>query len=231
MARRTGYADRRHAGQVLADAVADALAGSGRAPPPLPQPDRPDGPPQALVLGLARGGVPVAAEVAGRLGAELDVLVVRKVGVPWQPELAIGAVGPYDIQLLDGERARRAGVPPAELASVVARERRERDRREQRYRAGRPPPELAGRTVIVVDDGLATGASMVVAARAARSQGPARLVLAAPVGAPDTLARLADEADSVVCPYQPGDFMAVGQFYDDFTQVDDEQVLALLTPR
>jgi len=205
----TGYRDRAQAGHVLAVALSRYR-------------DRPD----VIVLGLVRGGVPVAAEVAAALRVPLDVLVVRKLGVPRFPELAFGALGPGGVQVLNPDVARRLDRHQAEV--VVAAESAELARREQRYRAGRPPLALSGRTTILVDDGLATGASAAVAVAVARRLGATRVVLAVPVGPPDALARLAQLADEVCCPLTPTRFGAVGRYYLNFAQVSDDEVIGLL---
>jgi putative phosphoribosyl transferase len=180
------------------------------------------------VLGLPRGGVPVAAEVARALGAELDVLVVRKLGLPWQPELAMGAIASGGAQVLNQEVLQLAAVDDAAFQAVLAREREELARRERLFRGQRPPVDVAGRTVIVVDDGVATGATLRAGLAAMRMLKPARLVAAVPVAPPDTLALLADEADEVVCLSSPVDFLAVGTAYRDFDQTGDAEVRALL---
>jgi putative phosphoribosyl transferase len=182
--------------------------------------------PAVLVLGLVRGGVPVAAALASRLGAPLDALVVRKLGVPWAPEVAFGALGPGDVCVFNDELAGR--LSDDEIAQVVRREAAELARRERRYRATRPPLALAGRIALLVDDGLATGASARAAVEVARRLGADRVVLAVPVGARQAVDRLATVADQVICPLQPGDFDAVGRWYDNFAQVDDETVASLL---
>jgi predicted phosphoribosyltransferase len=204
-----GYLDRAHAGEVLAAELARYQ-------------DRPD----VTVLGLVRGGVPVAARVAAALHAPLDVLVVRKLGVPRQPELAFGALGPGGVRVLNPELANR--LDPGEVARVVAAESAELDRRERLYRAGRPPLALDGRTAILVDDGLATGASAAAAVAVARRLGAAKVVLAVPVAPADAVARLAHLADEVTCPLTPSHFGAVGRFYRDFGQVPDDEVAKLL---
>jgi putative phosphoribosyl transferase len=181
-----------------------------------------------VVLALPRGGVPVAVEVAEPLGAVVEVLVARKLGAPRQPELGVGAIAEDGEPILDARLLERLGLTAAALDDVVARERAELARRVERYRGTRPLPELAGRDVIVVDDGLATGATARAALRALRPHRPARLVLAVPVGAPAAVADLASEADEVVCLHAPRDFAAVGQFYDRFEQTDDATVIALL---
>jgi putative phosphoribosyl transferase len=181
-----------------------------------------------VVLALPRGGVPVAYEVARALGAPLDVFLVRKIGVPGHEELAVGALASGGVRVLDHELIRSLGIPEAAIERTTARERAELQRRERRYRGDRPLPALRGRTVILVDDGLATGASMRAAIRAVRQQHPARVVAAAPVGAPATCTELARDADEVVCASMPEPFHAVGQWYDDFAQTTDDEVEALL---
>ncbi len=181
-----------------------------------------------LVLGLPRGGVPVAAEVARRLDLDLDVIVVRKLGVPWHRELAMGAIAPGGVRVLQDRVIQRAGIRPYQVEEVAEREAVELLRQEGLYRAGRPPLELSGFTAVLVDDGLATGASMLAAVQSARELGAMHIVAAAPVGAPDTIRRVAEEADEVVTDQSPSDFTAVGQAYDDFGQVDDLEVLTAL---
>ncbi|QKW26777.1 dienelactone hydrolase family protein [Streptomyces seoulensis] len=181
-----------------------------------------------VVLGLPRGGVPVAAEVAALLGAPLDLCLVRKLGVPAQPELAMGAIGEDGVRVIDDTVAGRAGVPAHALARVEERERRELARRAVRYRGERPPVAVAGRTVVLVDDGVATGSTARAACRTVRARGAARIVLAVPVAPPDWTARLAGEADELISLETPAAFFAVGQFYDDFTQLDDDDVVACL---
>jgi len=181
-----------------------------------------------IVLGLPRGGVPVAAEIAAALGFPLDALVVRKLGVPDQPELAMGAIAPGGIRVLHDRIVRRAGITPADIHQITARESAETDRQEKLYRQGRPPLDLTKRTPVLVDDGLATGASMLVAIRAARALGAERVIAAAPVGATDTVRRLSAEADEVVVDRSPPLFGSVGQWYDDFSQVEDVVVLRAL---
>jgi len=183
-----------------------------------------------FVLGLPRGGVPVAAEVAVALDAPLDVVLVRKLGVPGHPELAMGALGPGGVRVLNTPVVRSLGITTAVLDEVTAREQAELDRRQRLYRGQRPPPELEGKVVIVVDDGLATGATMRAAVSALRVTGPARIVVAVPVGAQPTCRELAAEADEVVCVRAPATFQAVGQWYDDFSQTTDEEIHRLLSP-
>lgn len=181
-----------------------------------------------LVLALPRGGVPVAFEVAQALRAPLDLLLVRKLGVPGHEELAMGAIASGGIQVLNREVVAATGVGDAEIQTAVARERRELERREAAYRGARPAPEIANRCVILVDDGLATGATMRAALTALRPQHPAVLVVAVPVAPPDVLARLRAEADDLVCVEAPESFFAIGAWYRDFSQLDDDRVRDLL---
>ncbi|MER3419765.1 MAG: phosphoribosyl transferase [Chloroflexota bacterium] len=181
-----------------------------------------------LVLGIPRGGVVVAAEVARRLGAELDVIVARKLGAPISRELAIGAVTADGQRYLNEDILRELRVSERYLQTVTEEEQAEARRREEQLRAGRPPARIAGRTVILIDDGLATGATMRAAVRSVRRQEPARLVVAVPVGARETCEELRAEADEVVCLYQPEPFWAVGAHYQRFEPVDDATVQALL---
>ncbi len=185
---------------------------------------------QPLVLALPRGGVPVAYEVAVALEAPLDVIVVRKLGAPGQPELGIGAVvdGDHPQSVLNEDVMSLLHVSDAYLEREVAVELQEIRRRQERYRGGRRPAPIAGRTVIVVDDGIATGGSMRAALRGVRCARPRRLVLAVPVAPPETIAALQSEADAIVCLSTPEYFHAVGQFYANFTQTTDEEVIELL---
>lgn len=182
----------------------------------------------AIVLGLPRGGVPVAYEVARQLGLPLDVFVVRKLGVPGYEELAMGAIASGNVSVLNQEVLR--ALPEAEkvLEAVMAREKIELERREIRYRQDRPAPDLRGRVVILVDDGLATGATMRAAAAALRKKGVAKIVIAVPVGAPETCREIESEADETICASMPVSFHGVGQFYEDFSQTTDEEVRELL---
>lgn len=183
-----------------------------------------------LVLALPRGGIPVAYEVARALGAPLDVLVVRKLGAPSQPELGIGAIAEGDVLLVDDRSLGLLGLERRDLEPVLASERAELADRVARYRQGRPALDVRGRTVLLVDDGLATGVSARAAVAAARAQAPARVVLAAPVGAPESVRAVGQIADEVVCPMQPPTFGAVGEWYRHFEQLP-EPVLADLLAR
>ena len=204
------YLDRSEAGAHLGGLLADRWRG------------RPD----VVVLGIPRGGVPVAFEVAKALEAPLDVFTVRKLGVPGQEELAFGAVGPGGVRVLNPEVV--AHLPPRVVEAVTAEQRRVRDDRERSYRGDRPPPDVAGRTTILVDDGLATGASMRAALTALRQLGPAAVVVAVPVGTPEACRAVGAEADEVVCALTPEPFVAVGAWFDDFSPTSDAEVRRLL---
>ena len=205
------FHDRTDAGQKLAQELAEYAS-------------RPD----VLVLALPRGGVPVAYEVARALRAPLDVFVVRKLGLPTHPELAMGAIASGGVRVVDPDVVRRFRVSEAELAAVTAAEARELERRERRYRKGRPFPDVRGKTVILVDDGLATGATMYAAASALRAQDPARVVVAVPVSSPETCDAFRHVVDDIVCAVTPEPFYAVGLWYEDFSQTTDEEVHDLL---
>jgi putative phosphoribosyl transferase len=182
----------------------------------------------AIVLGLPRGGVPVAYEVAQRLGLPLDVFVVRKLGVPGDEELAMGAIASGNVSVLNEDVMRALPNSEAILETVTAQEKIELERREALYRQARSAPDLRGRVVILVDDGLATGATMRAAAAALRKQGVAKIVVAVPVGATETCLELDSEVDEMICAFMPEFFYGVGQFYEDFSQTTDEEVRELL---
>jgi predicted phosphoribosyltransferase len=186
------------------------------------------GRPDVLVLALPRGGVPVAFEVARALRAPLDVFLVRKLGVPGHEELAMGALATGGVRVLNEDVVRTLDIPDEVIDAVAAAQEQELRRRERLYRGDRPPPEVRGRTVILVDDGLATGSSMRAAVAALRRLGPARILVAVPVGAPETCEELAAEADDALCARTPEPFFAVGMWYEDFTQTTDEEVRDLL---
>ena len=182
----------------------------------------------ALVLALPRGGVPVAFEVAKTLRAPLDVFVVRKLGTPGQEELALGAIASGGAQVMNDDLVAQLGISEERIKAVLERERAELARRERLYRGSRPPPQPEGRTVILIDDGLATGASMRAAVAALKQQRPGRLVVAVPVAAPDTCAALALEVDAIICLKTPTPFYGVGRWYASFPQTSDAEVQALL---
>ena len=184
--------------------------------------------PDVLVLALPRGGVPVGYEVARALGAPLDVYIVRKLGVPGYEELAMGAIATGGAPVLNQEVVNSLHIPPSIIEAVAAREQRELERREHLYRGNRPPPAVRGRTVILVDDGLATGATMRAAIAALRRQQPARLVIAVPVASRETCDALRPEVDEVVCAMTPEPFHAVGLWYEDFAPTTDDEVRDLL---
>jgi putative phosphoribosyl transferase len=206
-----GFSDRAEAGQLLAEKL---LKYAGRD--------------DVIVLGLPRGGVPVAFEVAKRLGAPLDVFIVRKLGVPGFEELAVGAIASGGVRVLNEDVAR--ALPNADniIEAVTARETAELKRREESYRDGRPAPELRNKIVILVDDGLATGATMRAAVQALRQRDVVKIVVAAPVGAPETCREFENEVDEIVCAMAPEYFQAVGQYYEDFSQTTDDEVRELL---
>ncbi|MFD1537814.1 phosphoribosyltransferase [Nonomuraea guangzhouensis] len=202
------FADRAQAGEMLAERLRGAR--------------------NPLVLALPRGGVAVAVPIVRGIGGRLDVLVTRKIGYPPTPELGVGAIAEGGEPVFDLLLLRRLGMTPASVAEVVAEERRELARRVKVYRGDRPLPDIAGREVIVVDDGLATGATARAALRAVRVARPGRLTLAVPVGARDTVEAMREEADEVVVLRMPADFRAVGQWYEHFDQLSDADVLELL---
>jgi len=204
------FKDRKDAGELLAGCLAEYR-------------DK-----NVIVLGIPRGGVPVAAEVARGLNAEMDIIVARKLGSPVSAELAIGAVTANGGCYLNDEIIRELQVSDEYIDRVTETQREDARQREERFRGARSAPVLTGRVVILVDDGLATGATMRAAVRSVRKAEPARLVVAVPVAPPQTCAELREEADEVVCPYQPDPFWAIGLFYGDFEQVEDEEVSGLL---
>jgi putative phosphoribosyl transferase len=205
------FADRTSAGRELGEAVANrGLKGA------------------LLVLGLPRGGVPVALEVAQALNAPLDVMVVRKVGMPGQPELAIGAVAPGGVTVREARAAAAYADLDLPFERLAERERAELARRERTYRAGAPPLDAAGKTVVLVDDGLATGATMIAAVRAARKAGASAVVAAVPVASPEAASRVGAEADDVVCVQTPASLFSIGEWYEHFEQLDDVEVCAVL---
>lgn len=182
----------------------------------------------ALVLALPRGGVPVAFEVAQRLGLELDILVVRKLGVPGNPELAMGAIASGGVRVMNDDIVHYIHISRAEIDGTIAQEAHELLRREQAYRSDRPQPAIEGRAVILVDDGLATGATMRAAVQAVRKMGAGSITVAVPVAAPDSVAQLEPLADRIVCLYLPHDLYAIGRWYQNFDQTSDRQVMELL---
>ena len=205
------YRDRNHAGRVLAKEL-QGYAG------------RPD----VLVLGLPRGGVPVAYEVARALGVPMDLFIVRKLGAPGQPELAVGAIASGGVRVLNSDIVRVLGISERQIEELTAHEQQEIEKRERLYRGDRPPIAVSGLTVILVDDGLATGSTMRAAAAALRHANPAKIVVAVPVAAEATCEVIAAEVDQVVCAATPAPFYAVGQWYEQFTQTTDEEVRELL---
>ena len=205
------FANRAEAGRLLAQQLAKYA-------------DRPD----VLVLALPRGGVPIGYEVARALNAPLDVFIVRKLGIPGYEELAMGAIASGGVRVLNDQLVRAIGIPEYVIDAVAQWEQKELERRERLYRGDRPPPDVRGRTVVLVDDGLATGATMLAAVRALKQQQPGRIVVAVPTASPDTCELLKNEADEVICAITPEPFHAVGLWYDDFSQTSDEEVRELL---
>jgi len=205
------YKDRRHAGRVLAEALRDY---AGR--------------PDVVVLALPRGGVPVAYEVARRLGAPLDVFVVRKLGLPGHEEFAMGALASGGVIVVDRPVIQSLGISSGAIEAAIAREQAELARRERLYRGDRPPLDVTGKTVILVDDGLATGSTMRAAVAGLRQRGARRIVVGVPIASPDTCEALAPEVDDIVCAATPEPFVAVGLWYENFEQTSDEEVRQLL---
>jgi len=184
--------------------------------------------PDVLVLALPRGGVPVAFEVAQALNAPLDIFLVRKLGLPGREELAMGAIASGGVRVLNYEAIQALAIPNEMIEAVASEELQELRRREKQYRGDRPPPDVRGRTVILIDDGLATGSTMRAAIQALRRQEPAKIVVAVPVGARDICTEFQHEADEAICAVTPEPFYAVGLWYGDFSQTSDEEVQALL---
>jgi len=184
--------------------------------------------PDVIVLGLPRGGMPVAYEIARKLNAPLDIFIVRKLGVPIYEELAMGAIASGGVRVLNEEVVRKLGITPRMIDAVASEQECELERREHEYRGDREPLDVTGRTVILADDGLATGASMRAAVQALRKRNPARIIVAVPVGAAETCEQFEKEVDEVVCGRRPEHFGAVGEWYQDFTQTTDEEVSELL---
>jgi putative phosphoribosyl transferase len=205
------FTDRREAGRQLADALEAKLGGS-----------------DTVVLALPRGGVPVGYEVATRLGAPLDVLLVRKLGVPWQPELAFGAIASGEVVVLNEDHVRAVGLGEQAVREVIDRERMELERRQHLYVDDHEPVDIRGKTVVVVDDGIATGSTVRAALASLAKRGVKRRIVACPVAAVETIRGLQDEADEIVCLRTPVAFTAVGVWYDDFTPVSDAEVKQLL---
>jgi putative phosphoribosyl transferase len=205
------FKDRQDAGRKLAEAL---VAYAGR--------------PDVIVLGLPRGGVPVAAEVAKALNAPLDIFLVRKLGAPGHEELAMGAIASGGVRVLNDEVIRMLNVPQPMIDRVAEKEQAEMERRERAFRGDRPRPTLQGRTVILVDDGLATGASMRAAVKGLRAHEPGHIVVAVPTAAPETCAAFEGDVDEVICAVTPRPFFGVGAWYHDFTQTSDEEVRSLL---
>jgi putative phosphoribosyl transferase len=208
---RQPYKDRRHAGAELAGHLKQLKARS-----------------DVVVLGLPRGGVPVAYEVARALDAPLDVFGVRKLGLPGHPELAMGAIASGGVRVLNEDVVSWYKIPAAAIDEVARTEQAELERRERAYRDGRAPVDLRDRIVVLIDDGLATGSTMKAAVEAVRAHGPSRIVVAVPVGSPETCREFTEVADEIVCAREPDRFAAVGQWYRDFSQTTDEEVRTLL---
>jgi putative phosphoribosyl transferase len=205
------FASRREAGRELASKLRQYRGGN-----------------DVVVLALPRGGVPVAFEVAEALDAPLDIFIVRKLGMPGHRELAMGAIASGGVRVINQDVVRAYSIPQQAIDAVAREEEAELQRREREYRRGGPPPDLTGKTAILVDDGLATGSTMRAAVQAVRQHRPARVIVAVPVGAPSTCDEFADITDEIVCARTPEPFLAVGQWYEDFSQTTDHEVQALL---
>lgn len=201
------FVDRQDAGRQLAELVAPLITGD-----------------DAVILALPRGGVPVAREVSERVGAPLDILLVRKLGVPWQPELAFGAIATGDVVVMNDDHVRALGIGEELVTDTIERERNELERRQRLYRRGDPPVDIYGKTAVVVDDGIATGSTMRAALESLAQRGAARRIVACPVAAAETLKALEHEADEIVCLRTPVAFTAVGTWYDDFAPISDAEV-------
>lgn len=206
------FRDRREAGALLADALWEEYGARD----------------DVVVLALPRGGVPIGREVSRALGAPLDVIVVRKLGTPGRPELAMGAIARGEVRILEDRVVESLGVDEETIEEVAGEERAELERREVAYREDRSPIEIEGRIALIVDDGAATGSTLRASIRAARERGPKRVVAAVPVAPPDTVERLKEVADEVVCPRTPEPFAAIGAWYEEFPQVSDEEVREIL---
>jgi putative phosphoribosyl transferase len=215
------FADRADAGRQLGQRLQHLLRAAEPGPDVRP----------VVVLGLPRGGVQVAAEVAAALRAPLDVIMVRKLGVPAQPELAMGAIGEEGVRILLPETVRHAGITPSALAAVEIRERAELARRAERFRGDRPRTPLTGRTAVVVDDGIATGSTARAACQVVRAQGAAHIVVAVPVAPLGWARRMGDTADELIALLTPASLRAIGAWYSDFSQTTDEEVVACLRPQ
>ncbi len=205
------FSDRQDAGRQLADRLESMISGE-----------------ESVILALPRGGVPVAHEVSARIGAPLDVLLVRKLGVPWQPELAFGAIATGGVVVLNEDHVRALGLGEDVVSDIIERERLELERRERLYRDDHEPVDIAGKTVVVVDDGIATGSTVRAALESLAQRGVARRIVACPVAAAETVSGLEDQADEVICLRTPIQFAAVGAWYDDFAPVSDAEVKQLL---
>jgi len=205
------FLDRRDAGQILAQELAEYA-------------NRPD----VIVLALPRGGVPVAYEVARALHAPLDIFLVRKLGLPGHEELAMGAIASGGVRVLNQDLIQALNIPGWVIDGVAEQEQQELERRERAYRGDRPRPDVRGKTVILIDDGLATGASMRAAVASLREQGPARIIVAVPTASPETCEEFKAEVDQIVCATTPQPFLGVGAWYEDFSQTTDEEVRRLL---
>lgn len=205
------FVNRKEAGEILAEALSGYAGKSG-----------------TLVLALPRGGVPVAYEVAKALSAPLDLWLVRKLGVPGQEELAMGAIAGKNTLVLNDDIIAALNISQPTIDSIIAREQAELERRNKHYRHGKPPPDVGGNTILIIDDGVATGATMRAAIASLRQAAAARVIAAVPVGAMSTCRKIGQEADELVCLHTPEPFYGVGQWYSDFSQTSDEEVLALL---